>query len=173
MYHYQFYAVLTQAALSSNVPAHWGTPVDANFATYNPGNRDIIFGGWNLDGNGQPTTWRTPTWQELIDGVPDVHGQQLGPELSFEYTYGDLSTEIYTLAKFVHPHLPAGQPIISGGDGLFSLIEKPRMDDTVTPVIESTIQEVIDQKRSFYSDAVRLRAWMDAEDIAGNLVRLI
>lgn len=171
VHHYQFYAVLSAAAQAASVPAHWSLPVNINYATYDPGNRDIIFGGWNRDGNGDPTTWRRPTWTEIMEGVAGVHGPQMGPVSSFVYTYPDVSTESYRLAKFIHPHLPAAQPITSGGDGLFSLISKAKMDDTITLVTESTIQEVIDEKRSFYTDAVRLRAWLNAEEAAGNLVR--
>lgn len=168
MDHYQFYAVLSSAAVASAVPAHWGLPVDINYATYDPGNRDIIFGGWNLDLDGNPTTWRRPTWAEVLTGVPGVHGPQMGPVGTFRYTYGDATTEDWTNAKFIHPHLPAGLPLVAGGRGLFSLIDNVQLPN-LSLMIESVIQSCIDGRTSFYTDARKFREWLNAEELAGNL----
>lgn len=170
MYHYQFYLVLPETAWDNLVPAHFSLPVDANYATYDAGNRDIIFGDWNRDVDGNPTTWRRPTWREAAVGVAGVHGPQLGPRAIWTYTYASPpGTLRWGVTKFVHPHLPSAMPRVSGGLGLFSLYENAELSDNVTRTIDSTIQECIDDKSLFYSDAIRLREWSQAEVAAGNL----
>ena len=168
MDHYHFYLVLPETNWDDSVPAHWGLPVTITYPK-SDGNRDIIFGGWNLDVNGNPTTWRRPTWREAAVGVPGVHGAQLGPRAVWTYTYPGPTTLRWGITKFVHPHLPRALPEVSGGHGLFSLFGSTKLSDTVTPRVESTIQALIDDQTAFYTDARALLEWADAESLAGNL----
>ncbi len=165
---YRFYIVLPATDWDSLVPAHWGLPVDVNHPK-DDGNRDIIFGGYNRDVDGNLTTWRRPTWQEVADGVPDVHGRQIGGWQIWTYTYPDLSTLQWSVSKFGEPHLPAMLPGIAGGKGLFSLYEQAELSDNLTRVIDSTVQACIDDKTGFYTGAEQLRAWRDAAIAAGDL----